>query len=99
MRLMWSVRLCVVAAGVATCLLVWFYLSNEKHIPLHYLRYLSYLGFWTGSKLFHGPPMSKTVEVFSNLYLIACTALEGFLVGWCIDFIRAKSGKRTPTTR
>ena len=99
MRLTWSIRFCIVAACLATCLLVWFYASTEKHIPMHYLRYLSYVGFWTGSKLFHGPPMSKTVEVISNLYLVACTALEGFLVGGLVDLIRAKLSTNTPTTR
>jgi hypothetical protein len=92
MRLIWSVRFCIVAACLATCLLVWFYASNEKHIPLHYLRYISYLGFWTGSRLFHGPPMSETIEVISNIYLVACTAIEGFLIGLFIDFIRFKLG-------
>lgn len=99
MRFVWTLRFCVVGAGLATCLLAWFYVTNEKHIPLHYLRYVSYLGFWTGSRLFHGPPMSKTVEVVSNIYLVACTALEGLLVGWCMDFARAKLGSHTPTTR
>jgi hypothetical protein len=42
--------------------------------------------------------MSKTVEVISNIYLVACTALEGFLVGWCVDFMQKRntpSSKRT----
>jgi hypothetical protein len=98
MRFVWTLRFCVIGGGLASCLLAWFYVTNEKHIPLHYLRYVSYLGFWTGSRLFHGPPMSKTAEVISDIYLVACTALEGLLVGGCIDFIRAKTGPPTTTT-
>ena len=98
MALKWGLRFFGIGIGLAVCLLIWFYTSSEKQVPLHYLRYVSYLGSWTAPKLFD-LHMTKTVEFLSNVYIVACAALQGFLVGLCIDFIRAKSGPRTTTTR
>jgi hypothetical protein len=90
-----GLRFFVIGVGLAVCLLVWFYATHEKQAPLRYLGYVSYLSFWTGPRLFHGPPMTKTVEFLSNVYIVVCSGLQAFLVGLSIDLFK----RRSPTIR
>jgi hypothetical protein len=90
MVLKWGLRLCGIGVGLAVCLLIWFYASSEKQVPLHYLRYVSYLGSWTALKLFD-LHMTKTVEFLSNVYIVVCSGLQAFLVGLSIDLFKRRN--------
>jgi hypothetical protein len=97
MNLRWSRTLAIVGAGIMVLLVSIFYASTDKTAIRQWLDILGFPGVWVGARLFRGAPLTRTSEVLFNLYLIACAALEGFLVGWCVDFIRKRKGGHAQT--
>jgi hypothetical protein len=97
MNLSWSRTLAIVGAVVMGSLLSIFYASTDKTAIGQWVHTVGFPGVWVGARLFRGAPLTRTSDVLFNLYLVTCTALEGFLVGWCIDFIRSRKGGRAHT--
>ena len=71
-------------------LVLTFYVSTDKTAIRQWVNTVGFPGVWVGARLFKGAPLTRTSDILFNLYLVVCTALEGFLVGWCIDFIRKR---------
>jgi hypothetical protein len=95
MNLKWSKTLAVSCAAVMTFLIAIFYLSDDKTSIRYWVNTVAFPAVWLGARLFRGAPLTRTSEVLFNLYLIACTAAEGFVVGWCADLIRNGWSRRT----
>jgi len=101
MNFRWSKSLAIVGALVMALLVLIFYASADKTAVRQWVNTVGFPGVWVGARFFRGAPLTRASDVLFNLYLVACTALEGFLVGWCIDFIRRRKDGRslsTPTT-
>ena len=97
MNFRWSRTLAIVGAVIMASLVLIFYASADKTAVRQWVNTVGFPGIWVGARLFRGAPLTRTSDVLFNLYLVACTALEGFLVGWCIDFIRRRKGGGTHT--
>jgi len=78
-------------------LVLTFYASTDKTAIRQWVNTVGFPGVWVGARLFRGAPLTRANDVLFNLYLVACTALEGFLVGWCIDFIQKRRVGRAHT--
>jgi len=74
-----------------------FYASTDKTGIRQWVDTVGFPGVWVGARLFRGAPLTRTSDILFNLYLVACTALEGFVVGWCIDLIRKRKNVRPHT--
>ena len=97
MNARWSRTLAIVGAVIMASLVLTFYASTDKTGIRQWVNTVGFPGVWVGARLFRGAPLTRTSDVLFNLYLVACTALEGFLLGWCIDFIRKRRGGRAHT--
>jgi len=95
MNLKWSKTLAVSCAAVMTFLIAIFYLSDDKSGIRYWVNTVGFPGVWVGARLFKGAPLTRTTDVLFDLYLIACTAAEGFFVGCCVDLIRNRWSRRT----
>jgi hypothetical protein len=82
--------MCDSGGAIMTLLVLTFYTSAEKTPIRQWINTVDFPAVWLGARLFRGAPLTRTTDAVFNLYLIACTAVEGFLVGLFIDFI----GKR-----
>jgi hypothetical protein len=80
--------LAVSGALVMSLLVLIFYASADKAAVRQWVNTVGFPGIWVAARLFQGAPLTRTIDVLFDAYLIACTAFEGFLVGLCIDFIR-----------
>src|SRR4051794_35042797 len=97
MDLRWSRTLAIVGAVVMASIVLTFYASTDKTAIRQCVNTVGFPGIWVGARLFRGAPLTQTSDVLFNLYLVACAALEGFLLGWCIDFIRKRRSGRAHT--
>ena len=97
MNLKWSRTLAILGAVIMASLVLIFYTSADKTAIREWVSTVGFPGIWIGARLFRGAPLTRTSDVLFNLYLVACTALEGFLLGWCIDFVLKRRGGRTHT--
>ena len=97
MNFRWSSILAIVGAVIMALLVLTFYASTDKTAIRQWVNTVGFPGIWVGARLFRGAPLTRASDVLFNLYLIACTTLEGFLVGRCIDFIRKRRGGRAHT--
>lgn len=90
MRLKWAPRFFLVGAGLAACLLAWFYVSQHREISMQFMRYVCYLGLRTASWLFDGPPahITRTIEIISDICIVAVTGLEACVAGFFVDLIQ-----------
>jgi hypothetical protein len=86
----WSKTLAILGAVVMASLLLTFYASTDKTAIRQWVYTVGFPGVWVGARLFRGAPLTRTSDVLFSLYLVACTAFGGFIVGWCIDFIRRR---------
>jgi hypothetical protein len=86
--------LAINGALVMSLLVLIFYASGDKAAIRQWVNTVGFPGIWVGARLFQGAPLTRTSDILFDVYLIACTTLEGFLVGWCIDFIRKKKDGR-----
>jgi hypothetical protein len=93
----WSKTLAILGTVIMASLLLTFYASTDKTAIGQWVNTVGFLGVWVGARLFRGAPLTRTSDVLFNLYLVACTAFEGFIVGWCIDFIGRSKDHRTRT--
>ena len=94
MNTRWSTTLAAMGAAIMLVLVLVFYASTDKTAVRQWVNTVGFPGIWVGAKLFKGAPLTRTTDVLFNLYLVAFTALEGFLVGWCIELVRKKKGGR-----
>jgi hypothetical protein len=97
MNFRWSRTLAIAGAVIMALLVLIFYASTDKTTIRKWVNTLGFPGVWVGARLFRGAPLTRTSDVLFNLYVVACTALEGFLVGWCIDRIRRRKDDRAHT--
>jgi hypothetical protein len=97
MNLRWAKALAILGTVIMASLVLTFYASTDKTAIRQWVNTVGFPGVWVGARLFRGAPLTRTSDVLFNLYLVACTALEGFLVGWCVDFIRRRKDHRTHT--
>jgi hypothetical protein len=87
MNFTWARTLAIAGAVIMALLVLIFYASSDKTTVRQWVNAVCFPGVWMGARLFRGAPLLETSDILFNLYLVACTALEGFLIGWCIDFI------------
>jgi hypothetical protein len=97
MNFRWSRILAIAGAVIMGLLVLIFYASTDKTAIRQWVNTVGVPGVWVGTRLFRGAPLNRTSDILFNLYLVGCTALEGFLLGWCIDFIRRRKDDRAHT--
>lgn len=93
MKHRWSWRLALFGGGLVALSLAVFYVSANKTPIRPWVNSIAFPAIWCGLKLFSNAPQSRTTDILFNLYVITFTAIEGFLVGWGIDFVRNRHAK------
>ena len=89
----WSWRLALLGGIIMALPIIVFYVSENKTPIRAWVDGIGFPAIWLGVKLFRSAPQSRTADILFNLYVITFTALEGFLVGWGIDFVRNRHAK------
>ena len=97
MNFRWSRILAIAGAVIMGLLVLIFYASTDKTAIRQWVNTVGFPGVWVGARLLRGAPLNRTSDILFNLYLVGCTALEGFFLGWCIDFIRRRKGDHAHT--
>lgn len=90
-HLKWGPRFFIFGVLIDICLLMLMYWTHEKEVAFFCHKYLSYSGIWTGTRLFRGIPMTKTVLIFVDAYVVLFSGIQAFVVGLIIDLFREKS--------
>jgi hypothetical protein len=67
-----------------------FYASGNKTAMRPWVNTIAFPWMQLGARIFSGAPLTRTTDILFNSYLVACLAFEGFLIGLCIDVIRAR---------
>ncbi len=70
-----------------------FYVSENKTPIRAWVDVIGFPAIWLGVKLFRSARLSETTDILFNIYLIIFAAIEGFLAGWGIDFVRTRHAK------
>lgn len=68
-----------------------FYASENKTPIRPWVDGIGFPAIWLGLKIFRDARLSEATDILFNLYLVIFAAIEGFVVGWGIDFIRNQS--------
>jgi hypothetical protein len=87
-HLTWSKKLAAVGALFMAVLELVFYSSADKTLLPGIIEKVGFVSVFVGIRVFAGAPLTRTVDTVFNLYLIICTAIEGFVLGLCIDLIQ-----------
>jgi hypothetical protein len=77
-------------AALMALLVLIFYASADKTSIRQWVNAVGFPAIWLGARLFKGAPLTRATDLLFNLYLVASTALEGFLVGCGVDYIRKR---------
>lgn len=90
-HLKWGPRFFIFGVLIDICLLMLMYWTDEKEVAFFCHKCLSYSGIWTGTRLFRGIPMTRTVLIFVDAYVVLFSGIQAFVVGLIVDLFREKS--------
>jgi hypothetical protein len=93
MNLRWSRRLAITGAALMALLVLIFYISTDKTSIRQLVNTAGLPAIWLGTRFFRGAPLTRMTDVLFNVYLVSCTAIEGFLIGLGVDLIRNRRGQ------
>lgn len=77
--------LAMVGALAMASLTLLFHLVSNKALIGRWIRIVGFPGMWIGPRLFTGLRLTFRSEVLFILFLVLCCAIEGAVLGWCMD--------------